>query len=67
MQDFVFRLGSSGNSTWKKMEKNSLTYLSVNSVNESDIEIINTISVTYFFKLVKTYVKTKVLLSKKDK
>ena len=51
----------------KNGKKNSQTYLSVNSVNGSDIEIINTISVTYFFKLVKTYVKTKVLLSKKDK
>ena len=43
----IFRLGSSVNSTWKKEgkneNKNSMTYLSVNSVNGSDIEIINSI------------------------
>ena len=49
----------------KKWRKNSQTYLSVNSVNGSDIEIKNTISLTYFLRLVKTSVKTKVLLSKK--
>ena len=50
----IFRLGSSVNSTWKKEgkneNKNSMTYLSVNSVNGSDIEIINTISLAYFLK-----------------
>ena len=58
LQDLVFRLGSSVNSTWKKEgkneNKNSMTYLSVNSVNGSDIEIINTISLLPFFQLVKT-------------
>ena len=71
MQDLVFRLDSFVNSTWKKEKKNekknSLTSLSVNSVNGSDIEIITTISLTYFLWLVETSVKTKVILSKKDK
>ena len=64
MQDLVFRLDSSVNSTrkiWKKNgKKTSHKYLSVNSVNGSDIEIINIISLTYFLQLVKTPVKTRV-------
>ena len=49
----------------KTLENTSKTYLSENSVDEIDVEIINTSSLTYFFQLVKTAVKTKVILSKK--
>ena len=53
----VFWLLSHGKKKNKTLENTSQRYLSVNSVKGSDIEIINTISLTYFLRLVKTSVK----------